>query len=269
MYRFAQSFLSLAVLAVGTGAVWGQIDDDLPTTVTAACFSRCEGVTNVKGVEGQVTVKNTIGSTVNLSATVKVQCTGVDVPNASVSLGPTSTAAGGTTVFPYSISFVPVGGCSYTVVAEGISSFFQVRNTKTAGFGAADCIDQPCGSGGCTLTQGYWKNHAEKWPVTSLSLGSVSYSQAQLLRILRQPVRGNGLVSLSHQLIAAKLNLANSAGCQSVNASIAAADALIGAKVVPPIGAGSLSTSVTSTLVGALDSFNNGRTPGCPGHCSE
>src|SRR4051812_12086632 len=55
-------------------------------------------------------------------------------------------------------------------------------------------------SSGCTLTQGYWKNHPSAWPVTSLTLGSVSYNQTQLLAILHKPVQGNGLVSLAHQL---------------------------------------------------------------------
>ena len=43
----------------------------------------------------------------------------------------------------------------------------------------------------CTLTQGYWKNHASAWAVTSLTLGSVSYDQQQLLDILntRHPKR--------------------------------------------------------------------------------
>jgi cysteine-rich repeat protein len=109
----------------------------------------------------------------------------------------------------------------------------------------------------CTFTQGYWKNHAEAWDVTSLTLGGTPYTQAQLLSILRTPVRGNGLVSLAHQLIAAKLNLANGADDADIADEIAAADALIGSRVVPPIGSGYLSPSSTSSLVGALDGFNN------------
>src|SRR5688572_26907655 len=71
-------------------------------------------------------------------------------------------------------------------------------------------IESEVGNGDdCVFTQGYWKNHAEAWPVSTLVLGTVSYSQAQLLEILRTPVRGNGLISLAHQLIAAKLNVAN------------------------------------------------------------
>ena len=118
---------------------------------------------------------------------------------------------------------------------------------------------------GCTLTQGYWKNHPNAWPVTTLTLGTVSYSQSQLLQILNRPVRGNGLVSLAHQLIAAKLNVANGANGTAVAQTIANADALIGNLVVPPVGNGSLSPSSTSSLTGALGDFNEGTTG--PGHC--
>ena len=69
----------------------------------------------------------------------------------------------------------------------------------------------PCFTG-CALTQGYWKNHTEAWPVSSLTLGSVSYTAADLESILEQPVgsdpSANGLIALAHQLIAAKLNAA-------------------------------------------------------------
>jgi cysteine-rich repeat protein len=109
----------------------------------------------------------------------------------------------------------------------------------------------------CAFTQGYWKNHPEAWPVSSLELGSVSYTSAQLLEILRTPVGGNGLISLAHQLIAAKLNVANNADDTDIEDEIAAADALIGGLVIPPIGAGNLHPSETSSLVGELDEFNN------------
>jgi hypothetical protein len=96
----------------------------------------------------------------------------------------------------------------------------------------------------------------------------VVYTQAQLLSIFNTPAAGNGLLTLAHQLIAAKLNVANGAGCSNADASIAAADALIGNLVVPPVGSGSLAPSATSTLVTALDNFNNGSGgEGCPGHC--
>jgi hypothetical protein len=118
---------------------------------------------------------------------------------------------------------------------------------------------------GCTFTQGYWKNHEEAWPVTSLTLGTVTYTQSQLLSILNQPVKGNGLVSLAHQLIAVKLNVASGASSSAISSAISAADALIGGLVVPPVGGGSLAPGSVSSLVSQLDAFNNGFTG--PGHC--
>jgi hypothetical protein len=108
-----------------------------------------------------------------------------------------------------------------------------------------------CEEAGCRRSQGYWKNHEEAWPVGELSLGEVAYSSEELLAILRTPVRGNGLVSLAHQLIAAKLNGGG-------GALVDDADALIGELVVPPVGDGWLAPSATSALTTALDDFNNG-----------
>ena len=116
----------------------------------------------------------------------------------------------------------------------------------------------------CTLTQGYWKNHADAWPVTSVELGTVTYSKAEALQILDTPVAGNGLIALAHQLIATKLNLA-SGSTNAVAASVTQADALIGGLVVPPVGTGSLTSAQTSALTHALDDYNMGTTG--PGHC--
>jgi hypothetical protein len=97
----------------------------------------------------------------------------------------------------------------------------------------------------------------------------VTYSQAELLRILNQPVKGNGLVSLAHQLIDAKLNIANGASGSAISTAIATADSTIGGLVVPPIGSGALSTSSVGSLVNTLDTYNNGLLAGGPGHCSQ
>jgi len=44
----------------------------------------------------------------------------------------------------------------------------------------------------------------------------VTYQAAELMAILDDPARGNGLVILTHQLIAAKLNIANGADPSAV-----------------------------------------------------
>jgi len=131
-----------------------------------------------------------------------------------------------------------------------------------------------CDGGGesCTFTQGYWKTHdgspnADVWPVSSLTLGSVSYDKAELSSIFDTAVKGNGLTALTHQLIAAKLNIANGADPAAISGSVAAADALLGGLVAPPVGSGYLSPASTSALVGELASYNEGLTG--PGHCDD
>ena len=121
--------------------------------------------------------------------------------------------------------------------------------------------------GDCTLTQGYWKNHPKAWAVSSLKLGTVTYTKEQALEILKTPVKGNGLIQLAHQLIAAKLNVAGGVPDTDIKAAIQQADALIGALVCPPVGQGELATSATAALTEKLDSFNSGKTG--PGHCGD
>lgn len=119
----------------------------------------------------------------------------------------------------------------------------------------------------CTLTQGYWKNHPDAWPVSTLKLGSVSYTKVELIAILKAPVKGNGLIQIAHQLIAAKLNVAAGASDADVKAAIDQADALIGSLVCPPKGEGKLATGQTSDLNGKLGAFNEGNIG--PGHCGD
>ena len=130
------------------------------------------------------------------------------------------------------------------------------------------CATLPCNPGqNCTYTQGYWKNHSDVWPLQSLTLGAVSYNQSQLLQILNRPAQGNGLLILAHQLIAAKLSIANGADPTAVQQDVINADNMVGGLIVPPIGNGYLSPSQTSELTETLTEYNEG-TIG-PGHCAD
>jgi len=128
----------------------------------------------------------------------------------------------------------------------------------------------PCS--GCTYTQGWYKNH-EGWPTLptgGLVLGNLNntYTKAQLDSILDTPVRGNGLISLAHQLITAKLNILRGAcSTTAVTNAITAADALIGGLRIPPVGSGYIDPALTSALTEILDQYNNGLAPNGPSHC--
>ncbi len=80
---------------------------------------------------------------------------------------------------------------------------------------------EPCCASGCTLTQGYWKNHEEHWPTDGLTLGGEAYTRAELLTLLRTPTRGDASLILAHQLIASLLNEASGAGSPDFAAATA------------------------------------------------
>jgi hypothetical protein len=159
--------------------------------------------------------------------------------------------------------------CAATPLRCDTAYVFHVRaNGGTEFSDAISCATQPCvPPHNCTYTQGFWKTHPEAWPVTSLTVGTVTYTQSQLLQILDQPAQGNGLVILAHQLIAAKSNIANGSESADAAQAIADADAMIGNLVIPPVGNGYLPPSQTSDLTETLTEYNEG-TIG-PGHCND
>lgn len=114
----------------------------------------------------------------------------------------------------------------------------------------------------CPLSQGFWRTHPELWPVTSLTLGTITYTQAELLAIFSLPVAGNALVILDIQLIAAKLNVANGA-CPTADVvqAIAQADVLVdGLNPLPPasdtVAPGSALGQQMIAVAAVLEAFN-------------
>jgi hypothetical protein len=149
---------------------------------------------------------------------------------------------------------------AYVFRASALDATGQLRISATIVCATLTCVGSPC-----TYTQGYWRTHPDVWPVTSLTLGTVTYQAAELMAILDNPAQGNGLVILAHQLIAAKLNIANGADPSDVQQTIIDADAITGGLVIPPIGNGYLPSEQTSALTETLTEYNEG-TIG-PGHC--
>jgi hypothetical protein len=144
--------------------------------------------------------------------------------------------------------------------ATGSTTTVEFQGRNVAGFDYVDDVsvisESPPES--CVRGQGYWKNHPDQWPVLQLLLGNNAYDKEQLLSILHEPVRGNGLVLLAHQLIAAKLNIVNGADASCIEETLADADALIGDLLVPPVGDGYLPPRDVSALADVLDDYNDG-----------
>jgi hypothetical protein len=143
------------------------------------------------------------------------------------------------------------------------------NDTVVLGYNTADrTYDFGFRSAGlCTYTQGYWKNHEEAWPVSSLIVGDQLYQKSELLAIFRTAVRGDSSLSLAHQLIAAKLNFYHGAAVPpQLPGWMAAADALLsgfGRKL--PYGV--ISDAMVS-LSGKFDAYNNGQIAGVS-HCGD
>lgn len=102
----------------------------------------------------------------------------------------------------------------------------------------------------------------------TLKLGNVEYTKDELCSILQESVNGNCLIALAHQLIAAKLNVANGATCECAVGSITFADRIIGDLVVPPVGSDTLPCNI-SGYIQALANYNEGIMDNCPPHCDE
>lgn len=113
-------------------------------------------------------------------------------------------------------------------------SFMNVANTVRA----SGHTTPPPPPGRCPNSYGYWKNHPEAWPVDSLTLGDEYYSKDELLNDDKKDKgstkdkrakgdSGDASLILAHQLIAAKLNIANGCDPNSISVTIALADSLL------------------------------------------
>lgn len=243
---FSLQWVTAEQLAAGPDGIAGTVDDG--TWPDSASASLCKA--SFSG--------NANGSSYNLG---KGQCSAVNVgDNLFDNPGASSNCAS-----------IPLQ-CGTTYAFRSFAHA-NSANFRSAFTGDLLCTTDACPVTSCTYTQGYWKTHgpiptgnnSNEWPVTGLMLGSVSYTDLELQAIFDTPAGGNGLIALAHQLIAAKLNIANGADGSSIAGAIAAADALIGSLVVPPVGTGFLAPKNTSSLTGTLGSFNEGETG--PGHC--
>jgi hypothetical protein len=140
-------------------------------------------------------------------------------------------------------------------------------------------VAQPPVTGGCTLTQGYWKNHSEKgpapyndtWALLTDGADTEFFSTgASWYDVFHTPVAGNQYYNLAHQYMAAVLNgLAGASAPQEVSDAIADAEALFGTYTPAQVGAMRGNNPVRQefvALAGLLDSYNRGLIG--PGHCT-
>ncbi len=197
----------------------------------------------------------TLTATVTDSSHKPVQGTGVKFkvlsgPSAGVS-GVGVTDSTGTAKFTY----VNQGGTGTDVVQATTGSV--TSNNSQVNWTAARC-PQP---------QGYWKNNPAKWPYAGLTLGSQSYTQAELLSILNTPGGGDASMILAVQLIAAKLDVANGSDPTPIKSAAANADNALSAfsgKLPYGVKASTTAGKAMTQAASTLQAYTVGQlTPGC------
>ncbi len=115
---------------------------------------------------------------------------------------------------------------------------------------------------GCTLTQGYWKNHISDWPAPYSPSSPFYTSGRTWLQVLNTPANGNAYYILAYQFIAATLNKAS--GATVPPAVQQALNDAAGYFTNP--GASSLTKTDLTNLAALLDNYNKGL--GGVSHCT-
>jgi hypothetical protein len=112
-----------------------------------------------------------------------------------------------------------------------------------------------------TGTPGYWMNHPEAWPVSSIRIGCADYPIFTAIPLMQAPVAGDKTFTLFAALVAAKLNvlIGNASGC--IANTITQADSWMCSH---PVGSGvTAGGSASPWRIGEplylmLDQYNNG-----------
>ena len=187
-----------------------------------------------------------------------------------------SNLAAGT--YTVAVSGTPLGyvasptdvGANDALDSDGSGVSVAVAGTQnlTIDFG----FYEQTGGAACTYTQGYWKNHEDKWPAPYSPNAAWMTLQKQVTGLTWDglfglaPKGGNSYVQLAHQWMAAKLNRANGAPLSaSVLATLNSAEAWLLANTPTNGALPSIKNAQADAWMDALDSFNNGQagTPHC------
>lgn len=110
----------------------------------------------------------------------------------------------------------------------------------------------------CCKTPGYYKNHPDKWPVTEITIGGVTYSKTTAIDWIKSSVQGDKRITMFKALVAAKLNvLSDCDPCDIIAGTIDAADGWFASYGLAPVPASSDAWQEGECLYVTLDIYNN------------
>ena len=140
----------------------------------------------------------------------------------------TQTAAPSTTKSPSTSTAVATSTAPHTTTATAAPTHAASTGTAQPSSTAGAVRTTPTAAP-CSHDYPYWRDHPGDWAVESLQLGSTAYRKADLVQILSNALQTDASVVLARELIAAKLNLAQGAPSQNIDAVIQADGLLAGA----------------------------------------
>lgn len=195
---------------------------------------------------------------------VKVTLVCKDASGAIIATATAVTDANGKYLFVN----VPAGTCEVTVDPTTVTGDCNVpcatKVTIVLGPGesyldADFCFTQPPAGPG-TGTPGYWKNHPEAWPVSSIVIGGITYTKSQAIKLMGTAEKGDKTYTVFRHLVAAKLNLLSGTASGCIAAEVDEADAWM---AIHPVGSNvsgdSAAWAEISDTATKLDDYNNGK----------
>ena len=148
-----------------------------------------------------------------------------------------------------------INGATVTMYING---FHDATATYT---NVADHVPPP--TGGCTYTQGWYKNHTSKWP-TGFAPSTSFDGWLSWINLYNTPPKGSQYIILAHQYMTALMNVASGASVPpAVQTALDAAAAYFAA------GGNGAGSGNIAGVAGVLDAYNNGLAAGGPAHCSD
>jgi hypothetical protein len=130
----------------------------------------------------------------------------------------------------------------------------QLQNSSTDFGFTRSAVTNP-GTG----TPGYWKNHSEAWPVSTITVGTVTYTKAEAIALLDQVGKDKTLTMFS-SLVSAMLNvrIGNDSSCVSSTITQAQEWMTTYGPAGRGVAASSYAWKVGEPLHRLMDNYNNG-----------
>lgn len=123
----------------------------------------------------------------------------------------------------------------------------------------------------CSRTPGYWKTHANAWPVRTITIGGYTYTKSQAIFYMSQP-DGDKRYTMFRHLVSAKLNVLRGTNATCISTTITLADQWMtmyagsGLGVATTVAGSDEAWRVGEPLAMELDNYNNGLL--CAPHCN-